>query len=503
MEPTAGVLRADDDPAYRFLLDNMLNGFAYCRMVFEEGIPQDFIYLYVNPSFEKQTGLKDVVGRRVSEVVPGIREQDPELFERYGRVVLSGQPEQFELFVQALAMWFDVSVYSPTAEHFVAVFNVITERKRMEQILREESDRRRTLFEHSRDGLCVIGTDGRVMEVNARFADMLGYTPEEMRHLYIWDWDVQWGREEVLSAIHELGYHGRTLVTRHRRKDGTVYPVEVSTCKLAWQGCEMILASHREITQQLQQQAQLRQVVKMEALGTLAGGIAHDFNNILSVILGYTELLFKQLPREGQSYRDLLEVYQAGLRARDLVAQLLAFSRQTEGEIRPMLLDPLLKEVVKFLRVVASNDMEINLHIKSSAAWVMADPSQIHQILMNLCTNAIQAMEGRAGCLTVTLEEVALDLQTADALHLSPGGYILLVVGDSGPGIPLEIQSRIFDPFFTSKAIGQGTGLGLSVVQGLVMAHGGAVEVESKPGEGARFRVYLRRISPAPPHPGA
>ncbi|MEO5330802.1 MAG: PAS domain S-box protein [Magnetococcus sp. YQC-5] len=476
---------------YRSLFENMLNGFAHCRMVFADNKPQDFIFINVNQAFGRQTGLRDVLGRRVSEVIPGIAEQDYEFLELLGRVVKSGHSEQCEIFIHSLGMWFAIAIYTPAQEHFVAVFDGITERKRSEQALMEEMNRRRTLFEHSRDGICVVTTEGQIIEANNTFATMLGYSQEEMASLYIWDWDANWSREEVLPMLKDLNSEGRTFITRHRCKDGKLMDVDVSTCKVEWQGRPLILASHREITQQLRQEAQIRQAMKMEAIGTLTGGIAHDFNNILGVILGYTELALKRLPEQEQPRMDMLEVYQAGLRAKELVAQLLTFSRHAESEARPLILEPLLKEVMKFLQAVIPANIETTLNLAKNTTRIMGDPTHIHQIVMNLCTNAAQAMGNRRGQLTVTLQEVILDAHRADLLHLLSGPHALLTVSDTGPGIPIEIQERIFDPFFTTKETGQGTGLGLSVVHGLINSIGGAVEMQSCTGEGTSFHVYF------------
>ncbi|MBF0271585.1 MAG: response regulator [Magnetococcales bacterium] len=370
----------------------------------------------------------------------------------------------------------------------------ITQRRLAEQALMEEMTRRRTLFERSRDGLCVIEIDGQVCEANATFARMLGYSKEEMTTLHIWDWDDRWNEQEILPMLQELSHEGSTFVTRHRRRNGSLYDVEVSTCRVQWQGRPLVLASHRDITQQLRQEAQFRQAMKMEAIGTLTGGIAHDFNNILGVILGYTEMALKNLPKETRPHTDLQEVYQAGLRARDLVSQLMTFSRRTERHYRPLLLAPLVKEVMKFLQAVIPANVETTTHLRTLTALVHGDPGDINQILMNLCTNAAHAMEGIPGKLTVTLEEILLEKQNIGTLPLNPGPHVRLTVDDTGHGMAPELLPRIFDPFFTTKDVGKGTGLGLSVVHGLVTAIGGAVEVQSREKEGSSFRVYLPRL---------
>ncbi|MBF0611336.1 MAG: PAS domain S-box protein [Magnetococcales bacterium] len=501
----AELALADNEHFYRSLFENTLNATAHCQIVFENNQPIDFIFLKVNQAFTRQTGLQEVVGRPVTQVIPGIYEQDRNLFEVYGRVVQTGQPERFEVLVKSVNLWCDVAVYSPAPLQFVVVFDVINERKNQEQMILEEMVRRQVLFERSRNGLCVLQMDGLVSEANRRFAEMLGYSTEEMSRLYVWDWDAKFNQEEILDKINSVTPEGTSFITRHRRKDGSIYDVEVSVCRVEWKGIPFMWASHRDITHQLQQEEQLRQAMKMEAIGTLTGGIAHDFNNILGVILGFTELALKRIPKESQPYADLREVFQAGLRARDLVAQLLTFSRRSEGHLsRPLMLDPLIKEVMKFLAAVLPATLEVKCLFKHQGLHILGDPTQVHQILMNLCTNAAQALEGSPGTLTVTLQQTTLNPTEAELLHLPAGAYATLVVEDSGPGIPEAILPRIFDPFFTTKKIGQGTGLGLSVVHGLVHDAGGAIQVQSSPGQGTSFRVLLplleENIPPATQH---
>jgi len=241
-------------------------------------------------------------------------------------------------------------------------------------------------------------------------------------------------------------------------------------------------------------QRQLLQAQKMEAIGTLAGGIAHDFNNILTSILGYTEIALSDVPPESTARKDLCQVLEAAQRAKDLVAQILAFSRQTEGERKPIELAPIIKEAIKMLRAVLPTTTEIRYHIAPDLSVVNADPTQIHQVLMNLCTNAAQAMP-KGGLLEVALTNVELDEKLCAELEdLTPGSYVKLTVSDTGCGMDETTLERIFDPFFTTKAPGEGTGMGLSVVHGIVKSHGGDITVHSEPGVGTTFDVYLPAV---------
>jgi len=249
----------------------------------------------------------------------------------------------------------------------------------------------------------------------------------------------------------------------------------------------------------LKLEAQLRQAQKMEALGTLAGGIAHDFNNILYAMIGYTELAMNDLPEEQPARKHLDQVHQAGLRARDLVRQILSFSRQAEQEFKPLVLGPIIREVLKLLRSSLPATIEIRSELAAESETVLADPTRIHQMLMNLCTNAAQSMGRKGGLLEVALERVEVSRdQATEETELVPGGWCRLTVRDTGRGMDEATLARIFEPFFTTKDIGQGTGLGLAVVHGIVKSHGGVIKAESRPGRGSRFQVYLPLLEDGP-----
>ncbi|MGB5986831.1 MAG: ATP-binding protein [Desulfobacterales bacterium] len=242
---------------------------------------------------------------------------------------------------------------------------------------------------------------------------------------------------------------------------------------------------------------QLAQSAKLEAIGTLAGGIAHDFNNILTSVVGYTELA--KMESEGRQMLDdyLDQVLTAATRAKELVRQILTFSRQTEHERRPLLLAPIVKEVVKLLRASLPSTIEMESRVEEDLT-ILGDHTQIHQVLMNLCANAAHAMQAEGGRLSITLEKIQIDApRRLGHQEIEPGEWVRLVVGDSGEGISPEVMDRIFDPFFTTKEQGEGTGMGLSVVLGIVTGCGGAIGVESTPGEGSRFEVLFPPALPA------
>lgn len=238
-------------------------------------------------------------------------------------------------------------------------------------------------------------------------------------------------------------------------------------------------------------EVQLRQAQKMEAIGTLAGGIAHDFNNILSSVIGYTELALDEAEQGSMLRDDLQEIYTAGNRAKDLVRQILTFARRTDEKATPTLISSIVKEALKMLRSAIPTTIDIRQDIRSHSL-VMADPTRIHQVFMNLCTNAAQAMEDDGGILTVRLcdEKIQPDIIEKNK-GMTPGDYLKIEISDTGKGIPEKELDSIFDPYFTTKPVGEGTGLGLSVVHGIVETYNGKISVESRLGQGTDFTVYL------------
>ncbi|MBN2108813.1 MAG: PAS domain S-box protein [Deltaproteobacteria bacterium] len=261
-----------------------------------------------------------------------------------------------------------------------------------------------------------------------------------------------------------------------------------------------ILSISRDISHEKYLEEQLRQSQKMEAIGTLAGGIAHDFNNILAAILGYTELAMMDVPKDSITAGRLHHVISSCDRARSLVKQILTFSRKSPRKASPFRVSSIVKEVIKLLRASLPSTIDIRQDISDADAVVRADPTQLHQLIINLCTNAAQAMEESGGTLTISQ---ASCVKTANDIKgwydLPPGNYVRLTVRDTGPGIIPEIKDRIFEPFFTTKAVGKGTGMGLAVAHGIVKSCNGCIHVDSAPGAGAAFHVLLPRIDEKPP----
>jgi nitrogen-specific signal transduction histidine kinase/CheY-like chemotaxis protein len=249
----------------------------------------------------------------------------------------------------------------------------------------------------------------------------------------------------------------------------------------------------RDVSYEMQLESQLRRAQRMEAIGTLAGGIAHDFNNTLASVITCTEMALEE-SLEGSTLRELLDVVlKSGLRGKNLVKQILTFSRQGEQKRQEVPVDLVVSECLKLLRATLVPSIEIRLHIDKNIGLVFADPTQIQQIVMNLCTNSVHAMRGQAhGELDIWLDNVEIDrFSVAKCVNLPPGHYLCLTVRDNGHGMDEKTIDRIFDPFFSTKGQSEGTGLGLSVIHGIVSNHGGAITVESKPDQGSQFKVYL------------
>jgi len=373
----------------------------------------------------------------------------------------------------------------------------ITERKRTEAALEMEKERFQILVEESPVGISLIRRDGRYEYVNPKFIQIFGYNLE----------DIPTGKEWFFKAYPDRDYRHQVFSTwisdQKEAKPGEARPrIFKVTCKdgsekiIHFKPETMVLGDqfviYEDITEQRRLEDQLRQAQKMEAIGTLAGGIAHDFNNILGAIMGYTELTLEDVADNEKAHRRLEKVLQSGLRARDLVSQILTFSRQTKKERKPISVSPIIKEALKLLRATLPTTIQIHQHLETETDLIVGDPVQIHQVMMNLCTNAKHAMRREGGALEVSLAEVTLQAEESLALfHLDPGRFLKLTVADTGHGIAPDITQKIFDPYFTTKEKGEGTGLGLSVVHGIVIEHGGAIEVSSQVGTGTAFHILL------------
>ncbi|MFA6499291.1 MAG: ATP-binding protein [Desulfurivibrionaceae bacterium] len=353
--------------------------------------------------------------------------------------------------------------------------------------------------EAASDALFWMTPDARIVDVNKAACHSLGYTREELLQLTVPDVDTHYDAEAWQQHFSELQKHGTLMLeSEHRAKDGKVFPVEIAANYVKVGTEEYNCAFVRNITDRklaemdrVEMETRLLQSQKMEAMGTLAGGIAHDFNNILSVIFGYTELAKREDGDPEKRREELDQVLKSACRAKDLVQQILAFSRKTEQQQQqPLQISLIIKEALKMLRSSIPSTIEIKQDIRSTGT-VLADATQIHQITMNLCTNAYHAMRETGGTLAVSLNEVEIRKDDEEYGELAPGRYLKLEVSDTGSGISPEVKDKIFEPYFTTKKTGEGTGLGLAVVHGIIKSHHGHIAVYSEPGKGATFQVYL------------
>jgi PAS domain S-box-containing protein len=356
----------------------------------------------------------------------------------------------------------------------------------------------RTLMETMSEGALTMAADGTILYCNQRFAEMLksplnGIIGSSFQEIMP---SGEWQAFKALLA--ECGkescrgeYHLGTF-------EGGQVPVYISANPLRLQGLEGFCIVATDLTEQRIIEQQLRQSHKMEALGTLAGGIAHDFNNILAAIIGFSELLEEDLPEGDPRRGHVSKVLHAGKRGRDLVKHMLTFSRQSEHEKKPLRLSSIIKESVKLLRASIPSTISIDVNVMSESALTMADPVQVQQVLVNLCTNASYAMRENGGALDIELSDFSIGPSNGNTHGIEPGLYMKLMVRDTGTGIPAQIKDKIFDPFFTTKVVGQGTGLGLSVVMGIVKQSGGYITLESEPGKGSTFAVYFPKVAGEP-----
>jgi PAS domain S-box-containing protein len=394
--------------------------------------------------------------------------------------------------LEAIAEW----------ERLAAYLAVALSKFKAEEAVEQFKHRNELLLNSTEEGILGLDSEGRHLFANPSALNMLGYDADELIgktghgvYHHLKEGGEAYPEEECpIYLAYKTGVSCPLTEEVFFRKNGTSFPVRYSSAPII-ENDEILgaVVTFRDITlrRQIERekdtlQAQLSQAQKMEALGTLAGGIAHDFNNILGIIFGYSEIGQMNADDGNRVRKDIQQVLKAAGRAKDLVQQILAFSRMGEQEKKPIQVGLIVKEAMKMLRASLPSTIEIKTDVTSKAV-VYADPTQVHQVLMNLCTNAAHAMRDEGGFLKVSLTDLHLEAES----DLLPGPYVRLTVEDTGHGIDPSILDKIFDPFFTTKEKGVGTGLGLSVVHGIVKSHGGAIEVESAINKGTAIQVFL------------
>ena len=381
----------------------------------------------------------------------------------------------------------------------------LTERVRAAEAMRASEAEFRAVFERAALPMSLIGVDGHPFKVNPPFCALLGYTAEELCAMHVTAFthvDDRGESELVLNDLLTGKRDSGSLEKRYRHKDGRFVRVRltVSVVRDRVGVPPYCISVIEDVTERDQLELQLRQVQKLEALGTLAGGVAHDFNNILAALLGNLELARGELPESHPAYEFLDEVKHAGARASDLVRQIMTFSRRQEQERGVIPVTPVVREALALLRAVVPASVRIEEQLSSDLPMVIGDGTQLHQVVMNLATNAVHAMNEHGGVLRMVVERVIADAELCRRIpELREGAHVRLTVSDTGHGMAPETLDRVFEPFFTTKVAGEGTGLGLSVVHGIVRSHDGAISVTSEPGRGTSFAVYLP-VSAELPH---
>lgn len=451
--------------------------------------------LYMNKGYLPHT-IKDVISKSVLNfTVDEFKESTQKSINR----LLTGEgPQTFETAIHIsddtinpFEVTFVPILVDDKVNKIISIVTDISERKKNEA----EHERLMSAIEQVGEMVVITDIDGIIQYVNPAFIDTTGYSKQESigqnprflnsgkhdRSFYKSLWDT------ILSGNQWIG----RLV--NRRKDGSLYTAEcsISPVKNEQNVIQNFVWISSDITEKIELEAIIQHGQQLESIGNLAGGIAHDFNNILSSIIGFTELALDDAEIGTNIEDNLQEIYAAGKRAKNLVSQILAFARQSEKEIKPIQVDTVVEEVLQFIRSSIPTSIEIRKNIDSDSL-IMGNSTQVHQIMMNLSTNAAHAMEDKGGILEVSLQDILINKgREKNLLGLKPGDYIEIKVSDTGVGIPPDILSSIFKPYFTTKDPGEGTGMGLAMVHGIVESYDGKITVDSKLGEGSVFKIHL------------
>jgi two-component system, cell cycle sensor histidine kinase and response regulator CckA len=497
MNDTIKILYIDDYELDRELVKDALEKEHGGFEVTEAGNKREFEVLLKTRRFDLVLSDFNIAGYEGLQVIDAVRAHDP----RIPVIIVTGTGSE-EIAAAALKQGAaDYVIKRPRhilklpQTIFAAIEKKVLRDRRQKDAadLRESEERYRNILENVLVGVFQVTLDGQFLFANQKMMEIFGYSSWEDLKAVGSIAELYKQPEERPIIVDEIMNKGFVIAEREfKRKDGQHIRCKLQTRKTTHKNGTIILEGLIEdITKIRKLQTQLQQAQRLEAIGTLAGGIAHDFNNILSSVIGFTQLSLDDVLIGTHLHDNLTETLAAANRARDLVKQIMAFSRKIEQEKKPVQIYPLVKETIRMLRSVIPTNIDIREHMSKEMITVNADPSQMNQVFVNLITNASHAVDEN-GIIEIGLEVVIFDETIKNQFpDLLPGRYARISVGDNGWGIARENLNRIFDPYFTTKDPEKGTGLGLSVVHGIVKSHGGHITVYSEVGMGTTFQVYL------------
>ncbi len=475
----------------------------------------------MNPAAQNLTGwsLEKAYAKPLTEVFHVLHGESKEPFEEPIQKILSDPDfkgpylDKFSILTTRYGSERRITANMTPMRHesgeisgLVLVFRDVTAEYEADLAIRESEEKYRLLFNNASDAI-FIAQDDVIKFPNPKTIEMTGYALERLHQMpfsaiiHPKDRDMLMKKHRPGAAVkkHQPGAaakkHPTSYSLRIYNEAGEQLWVQMNTVAIKWDGRPATLNFARDITDSKKLESRIQQAQRLESIGNLANGIAHDFNNVLYPIVGMSEMMMEDMPEDSLEYEKAKEIFKAAIRGADLVKQILAFSRQSEVRKIPVRFKKILEEVLKLSRATIPSNITITPAIQDDCGMVNADPTQLHQVAMNLITNAYHAVEPKEdGQISVELIETALRAEDAAPLSIAPGEYAKLTVADNGTGISKALIEKIFEPYFTTKAKGKGTGIGLAVVHGIVNESGGAIKVYSEPGEGTTFIIYLPLI---------